>query len=107
MTQLVYEKVLEQTKRARHMVMTNFTLSLLGWIGIPLFGIGWLLNMDNVKSAISFIVGISLTLLFAYFKIKFYQHKKRMQDMDFREREIEMKEREDYFASLDSKHKKK
>lgn len=101
---MMYENVIQSTKKSLQMAVTKFIVSLLGWIGFPLLGISWIANMDSIKSTIIFIVSLCMVLIRFYFWVVRAAQNKRLKDIEILERErdlrinrtIEDEERDEY-----------
>lgn len=101
MSKLVYATLLQKTKEIRQMATTKALLALFTWLSIPLLGISWLANLDNIKSTIIFIVSLSMALTTFAFKVlawidnrKMRAIKRRMEEIELRNQELALIERE-------------
>lgn len=86
--------VLNNTKRSSRMAQAKIVWLILDFLGIPITILGILTNMDNVKSAILAILGISYVMCRMYFYVVKSKQSVREKELELWDKEMNKFERE-------------
>lgn len=73
------------------MAETKFALIIFNLLGVPVFILGFLANLDNIKSAILFLLGLVYMLIQIYFNVVWARQKTRMRELDIQQKEKDLK----------------
>ena len=69
---------------------TKFLLSFISWVGFPMLGISWFINMNNIKSTIIFISSLAMVLIRFYFWIVAAKQNRRLRELKIQHEENEI-----------------
>lgn len=78
-------------KRIIKMAETKFVALILNLIGIPLCFISFLQNLDNVKSAILFLLALCFLMIRMYFYVVWAKQKTRKNELELKQMEKDLK----------------
>lgn len=74
------------------MAETKFALILFNLLGIPVYILGFFANLDNIKSAILFLLGLIYMMIQIYFNVIWAKQKTRMRELDIQQKEKDLKD---------------
>ena len=86
MTQLI----INNANKAREMAHSKMLAILLNFVGVPLYIYAYIVNMDNIKSTILFIVALIITMLRTFFWIIRVQQNNRMKEIQIKRNDLEL-----------------
>lgn len=95
--------VLNDTKRHNRMAQAKIVWFILDFLGIPITILGIIANMDNIKSAILAILGITYLMCRMYFYVIKSKQSIREKDLDLWHKEADKSEREERIKQKVSK----
>ena len=87
MSKNVYARQLQKKEEISGMTTAKFILTFFGWFGVPLYVYAWLINLDNTKSSILFIVALIITLIRFGFWIKRALDNNKLKQLEITDRE--------------------
>ncbi len=88
-----YAQQLQKKEDINGMTTAKLIMTIFGWFGVPLYVYAWVINLDNAKSTILFIVALSITLVRFGFWIQRAMHNNRLKQLDIMAKENEAYEK--------------
>lgn len=77
-------------KRIIKMAETKMMWAILNAIGFPIYLLGILQNLDNIKSVILILLGVIWGIIRIYFSVVWGKQKTRMRELEIRKAEKEL-----------------
>jgi hypothetical protein len=71
--------------------MLDHLMPVLKWLVPPVAVFAWIINIDNVKSTILFILAVIGMMIQIYHKLITNRQNRRLKDLDIKERERQLK----------------
>lgn len=69
-------------RTTQKMAQIKLAIILADLLGFSTFILGWIVNMDNVKSAVVFIVGLIYAMVRVYFTVVHNKNRKKREEWD-------------------------
>ncbi len=85
-----YADTLQQTQDINRMTTAKILMTLFGWFGIPLYIYAYIVNLDNTKSSILFIVALCITLIRVYYWVVRTKQNGRLKELEIQRQQNEI-----------------
>lgn len=78
-------------QRCKKMAETKIVLLLLNVVGLPVYFLGIVSNLDNIRSAVLILLGLIYALIQIYFLVVWGRQKTRMRELDIQIKEKQLR----------------